>query len=61
MVDKDANATNYSAFYKFAESCILAHSNAKKRHAKAAAKDAEKSLKQMKVDQPLAREAEGNC
>ena len=42
MVDKDANATNYSAFYKFAENCLIAQSNAKKRHAKAAAKDVEK-------------------
>ena len=42
LVDKDANATNYSAFYKFAESCLVAHSNVRKRHAKAAAKDAEK-------------------
>ena len=42
LVDKDANASNYSAFYKFAENCLLAESNVKKRHAKAAAKDAEK-------------------
>jgi hypothetical protein len=41
-VDKDANSINYSAFYKFAESFILAQANAKKRHAKAAAKDAER-------------------
>ena len=42
LVDKDRNAINYSAFYKFAESCLISQSNAKKRHAKAAAKDAEK-------------------
>ena len=42
MGDKDANAINYSAFYKFAENCLIAQSNAKKRHAKAAAKDAER-------------------
>ncbi len=42
MVDKDANSIKYRAFYKFAENCLLAQSNVKKRHAKAAAKDAEK-------------------
>ena len=42
LVDKDAYARNYSAFYKFAESCMLPRANAKKRHAKAAAKDAER-------------------
>ncbi len=42
LVDKDANAIKYSAFYKFSESCMLAQSNASKRYAKAAAKDAER-------------------
>ncbi len=39
---------------------MLVKPNSKKRHAKAAAKDAEKNANQIKVDQPLAREAEGN-
>ena len=60
-MDKDENASSYSAFYKFAENCIFAESNAKKWHAKAAAKDAEKNFQLIKVGQPLAREAEGNC
>ena len=41
-MDKDENAASYSALYKFTENYITAESNAKKRHAKAAAKDAEK-------------------